>query len=320
MKKYALKKGSRLKTAKNLLLFWCLFIGLGAVAGSVGMFSDTTGKAMGMDAMLPYFQVLPFADILFQDFLFSGFALLIVNGLTNLTAAALILTKRKVGLNLGFIFGITLMLWISIQFYIFEPNFMDISYFIFGALQTAAGYASLIFYRQEKFQAEESDFDGISDYRSINNDTDVSDAKELVVYFSRMGYTEKIARQTADNLKADIYQIKSSERTSGTLGFWWCGRFGMHRWEMPIEPLDMDLSAYDHVTICTPIWVFNICAPVRSFCKATSGRIKSVDYMLIHYQNMKYGKAVCEMDSLLQVKGNLAASICCRQGIIKNVM
>lgn len=48
------------------------------------MLLDPSGRAMGMDAMLPYFQVLPFADVLFQDLTFSGIALLIVNGLTNL--------------------------------------------------------------------------------------------------------------------------------------------------------------------------------------------------------------------------------------------
>ena len=46
----------------------CLFIGVGAVAGSIGMFVDLSGNAIGMAAMLPYFQVLPFAEYLFQDF------------------------------------------------------------------------------------------------------------------------------------------------------------------------------------------------------------------------------------------------------------
>ena len=56
-----------------------LFIGIGAVAGATGMLVDPSGKAMGMAAMLPYFQVLPFAEYVFQDFVFSGIALLIVN-------------------------------------------------------------------------------------------------------------------------------------------------------------------------------------------------------------------------------------------------
>ena len=31
------------------------------------MLLDPSGRALGMDAMLPYFQVLPFADVLFTD-------------------------------------------------------------------------------------------------------------------------------------------------------------------------------------------------------------------------------------------------------------
>lgn len=75
-----MKQKSRFCTARRILIFWTLFIGLGAVAGALAMLLDPSGKSMGMDAMLPYFQVLPFADAVFQDFAFSGWALLIVNG------------------------------------------------------------------------------------------------------------------------------------------------------------------------------------------------------------------------------------------------
>ena len=75
-----MKQKSRFCTARRILLFWTLFIGLGAVAGALGMLLDPSGKSLGMDAILPYFQVLPFADVVFQDFTFSGWALLIVNG------------------------------------------------------------------------------------------------------------------------------------------------------------------------------------------------------------------------------------------------
>ena len=90
------------------------------------MLLDPSGKAMGMDAMLPYFQVLPLAEYLYQDSTFPGIALLIVNGLTNLTAAVLLLRKRKSVVVLGGVFGVTLMLWICIQFVIFPPNFMHL--------------------------------------------------------------------------------------------------------------------------------------------------------------------------------------------------
>lgn len=128
---------SRYQTARRILLFWTLFIGVGAAAGAAGMLLDPSGKAMGMDAMLPYFQVLPFADVLFRDLTFSGWALLVVNGLTNLTAASLLLAKKNAGITLGGLFGVTLMLWIRIQFYMFPPNFMSTIYFMFGFAQAA---------------------------------------------------------------------------------------------------------------------------------------------------------------------------------------
>ena len=92
---------SRSWVTGGILLFWTIFIGFGAVGGAAMMLYDPTGKAMGMDALLPCFQVLPFAEVLFQNYIFSGFALLIVNGLSNLTAAALLLAKKKSGVILG---------------------------------------------------------------------------------------------------------------------------------------------------------------------------------------------------------------------------
>ena len=130
------------QTARRWLIFWTLFIGIGAVGGGFSMIIDPSGKALHMDAMLPFFQVLPFSDMLFKDFLFSGFALLIVNGVTNLTAAVLLLKKKTLGVILGGIFGITLMLWICIQFYMFPPNFMSTLFFVFGICQAVTGYAA----------------------------------------------------------------------------------------------------------------------------------------------------------------------------------
>ncbi len=132
----------RYDTARRWLIFWTLFIGVGAVAGGLSMILDPSGKTLHMDGMLPYFQVLPFSRTLFQDFLFSGFALLIVNGLTSLTAAVLLLKRKRLGVILGGVFGVTLMLWICIQFYMFPLNFMSTAYFIFGLCQALTGYVA----------------------------------------------------------------------------------------------------------------------------------------------------------------------------------
>ncbi len=301
-----MKKHSRFKIARNFLIFWTLFIGIGAAAGASAMLIDPTGGLMGMNAMLPYFKALPFADVLFRDFVFSGIALIIVNGITNLTAAVLLFSEKKLGIILGGIFGVSLMLWICIQFYMFPPNFMSTAYFIFGLLQAITGYAAWVFRKQEEFVAD------ISDYPNIG-----TNPKRLVVFFSRMGYVRKKAYEEANRTGADVYEIKSAERTEGTPGFWWCGRFGMHRWEMPIEPIGIELSDYEHITICSPIWVFSLAAPVRAFCHAASGKIKEADYILVHHQKSAYKNAADEMDFILDIKHTELHSIQCRKGVYK---
>ena len=301
---------SRYEITRKWLIFWCLFIGIGAVAGGITMIAVPDGSVMGMSGMLPYFQVLPFADVLFQDFLFSGIALLIVNGLTNLTAAALLLARKKAGIILGGIFGVTLMLWICIQFYMFPANFMSTIYFIFGLIQALTGFAAYIFFKQESFaQMEKERLQGQDTDKGADGSSDT-----LIVYFSRMGYVRHYAYELKQKYGADIYEVKSTERTEGTLGFWWCGRFGMHRWQMPIEPLHVDLEKYDKVIICTPIWVFQLCAPMRSFCAQASGKVKNAEYVLVHHQKARYENACKEMDELLEIRHQKAYSICVRQG------
>ena len=303
-----MKQKSRYRIARRFLIFWTLFIGIGAVAGALAMLLDPSGRFMGMDAMLPYFQVLPFADRVFQNFTFSGWALLIVNGLTNLAAAGLLLLKRKSGTVLSGVFGLTLMLWICIQFYIFPPNFMSTSFFLFGAAQAATGYAARVFDKQEAFCVS------LTDYPNIG-----MNESRLVVFFSRMGYVRKIAYEEANRSGATVYEVKSTEQTDGTLGFWWCGRYGMHKWKMPIEPISVNLSGYDHVTICTPIWVFSLAAPMRSFCTKAVGKIKEVDYILVHHQGSSYENAADEMDRLLGLKCTGLRSVRCRKGQYKAV-
>lgn len=296
-------KKSRYRAARRLLLFWTLFVGIGAVGGAACMLLEPSGSLMQMQPLLPYLQRLPFGDVLFCDFVFSGWALLTVNGLTNLTAAALLLANRKAGALCGGIFGVTLMLWIGIQFYALPANFMSTAFFIIGAAQAATGYAAWVFWQQEHFTVDAADYPSIG-----------SDPRRLVVYFSRMGYTKKTAMELADRTGADLYEIRSTERTEGTLGFWWCGRYGMHGWDMPIEPITADLSAYDHVTVCTPIWVFRIAAPVRSFCRLAAGRIKEADYVLLHFNRCAYRSAAREMDSLLGLRRTALTSYCSRMG------
>lgn len=298
----------RYKTTRKFLIFWCLFVGIGALWGSINMFIDPTGKLLQMDTMLPYFQVLPFSDILFKNYIFSGIALLIVNSISNLVAAYLLIKNKKSGIILGTAFGLTLMLWIIIQFIIFPTNILSITYFVVGIIQLITGYMTYVFYTQEQFKFDQNE------YKNIGKNKDV-----LVVYFSRMGYTKKVAYEEAEKQKADILELKAKEKTENTSGFWWCGRYGMHKWRMPIYDIDVDLKAYKKVIIVSPIWVFNVSAPIREFCFKYSESINSVEYIFVHFMNTKFENVADEVDRILNKKREKFTSISLRLGKIKKV-
>ena len=254
----------RFKIFRGILLFWCLFIGVGALWGGIAMFIKPDGSLLQMDTLLPYFQVLPFADVLFQDYIFSGVMLILINGVTNIVASILIIRKKRAGFALGTIFGFTLMLWIILQFFLFPINALDIIFFTCGVLQLLCGYVALVSYNQVFFQFSESVYQNIGKNKRV-----------LVVYFSRMQFTKRIAYIKADKEGADIVELRTKERTEGTIGFWWCGRFGMHVWPMEIEPLDVDLNAYDKIIVVSPIWVFRMCGPIRDFVTKNQDILKS---------------------------------------------
>ena len=251
------------------------------------------GSLLRMQEMLPFFSVLPFSDVLFQDYIFSGIMLILVNGLSNMVAAVLILRNKRAGFVLGTIFGFTLMLWITIQFVIFPKNVLSTSYFIFGVLQLLCGYTALVSYNQVNFKFDESDYKNIS-----------STSKTLVVYFSRMKYTKRIAYVIADKEAAQIAGLKTNERTEGTLGFWWCGRFGMHKWAMETLPLGLDLSAFDKIILVTPVWVFRMCAPMRDFVIKNKDVLcqKEVEAVFNHFNPWLPKGAVKELTQYVPVK------------------
>ena len=282
----------KLKTHKGILLFFTLFVGIGALVGGICMLIKPDGTILHMENMLPYFEILPFSEVLFQDYIFSGIMLIIINGISNITATVLIFMNKKLGYVLGTIFGFTLMLWIIIQFVMFPMNALDIIYFTVGCLQLITGYMALVCFNQVNFKFN------AHDYKNINKDS-----KTLVVYFSRMNYTKKIAYEAANNENAYIVGLKTKERTKGILGFWWCGRFGMHKWSMETLPLEVDINNYEKIILVTPIWVFKMCAPMRDFVIKNKDVLinKKVDVIFNHFNPWLPKGAIKEIEKQISI-------------------
>lgn len=290
------------KISKIILIIICAFVGIGAVYGSICMFIDPTGRILKMDNLLPYFRVLPLSNIFFKNYIFSGISLLIVNGIPNICASILLLRENKKGILLGLILGFVLMLWITIQFIILPNNILSKTFFIIGLFQVVIGYATYVYYEQKQFKFN------IDNYRNINKNKDV-----LVIYFSRDGYTKKLAYEYANKIGAYIKEIKAKENINGILGFWWCGRFGMHKWGMKIENID-DINKYKEIVIASPVWVFSISAPVREFCYKYKNDINSVSYLLTHFMNNNFESVADELDKILGKKRKKYLSYCVRFG------
>ena len=283
----------RFKVFKVIVLVLSIFVGVGAYVGGIAMLIEPNGSILRMEAMLPYFQVLPFADILFQNYIFPGIALIIVNGISNTVASILMLRNKRIGYILGTLFGFTLMLWIIIQFVIFPMNALDIIYFTLGVLQLLTGYIALVSYNQVFFKFNENDYQDID-----------KESKTLVVYFSRKKFTKKIAYETANKEKAAIKELITKERTEGDLGFWWCGRFGMHAWPMETEPLDVELNAYNKIILVTPIWVFKMCSPMRDFINKNKDILKQKEVCVVfnHFNPWLPKGAIKEIEKSINIK------------------
>ena len=121
---------SRYNTVSKFLLFMNLFIGLGAVYGSTMMFLAPDGHLLKIETLLPYFKTLPLHEYLYQDYIFPGIALLLINGIPNLISSYFIIKKKEVGNIISMASGVLLNLWIVIQLVIFPSNFLSNSYFV----------------------------------------------------------------------------------------------------------------------------------------------------------------------------------------------
>lgn len=289
---------------KTILLILSLFIGINAVIGAICMFIDSTGGILRMEDTLIYLRVLPYGDILFQDYIFSGISLLLVNGITNIVGSILLIRGKSISYKLESIFGVMLMLWIIIQFIVLPINYLSIIFFILGIIQFVLGYICMVRYKQSLFYID------YSKYKNIGKDKD-----RVVIYFSREGYTKKIAYDIADSYGYDILEVNTIDKISGNLGFWWCGRFGLCKWGMKLKEY-YDLSKYKDVIICSPIWVFNISSPIRELLIYNKDKVSSVSYVITHFMNNNFKYVINDMDKILNTKRKKYISYTVRFGKI----
>lgn len=89
--------------------------------------------------------------------------------------------------------------------------------------------------------------------------------KILVVYYSRTGVTETVAKEIAKELKADIEAITDNVNRDGAIGYIKCGKEAMSKKVIDINPIKNNPDGYDLVVVGTPIWGWTMASPIKAF-------------------------------------------------------
>lgn len=87
----------------------------------------------------------------------------------------------------------------------------------------------------------------------------------LVAFHSRTGYTRRVAQALARALQADLEPIEPARMRRGLLGHLRCALEALGRVEPEIRPPAHDPAAYELLVIGTPVWMWRLASPVRTY-------------------------------------------------------
>lgn len=102
--------------------------------------------------------------------------------------------------------------------------------------------------------------------------------KILLVYYSRTGFTRKLAKDIAERCPCDVEEIQDVKERGGVMGYlrtvWeaWTGR------SPAIKGMTRDPAQYDMVVLGSPIWFSRIATPLRAYVKRRNQQFKNVAF------------------------------------------
>lgn len=103
--------------------------------------------------------------------------------------------------------------------------------------------------------------------------------KTLVVYYSRSGHTEQVAREIARRCGADLEPIvdEGIDR-SGPWGYLMSAWQALAGATPPIRRATRNPADYDVVVIGTPVWFWSLSAPVRTWLRRHARQLRRVAF------------------------------------------
>jgi flavodoxin len=101
-------------------------------------------------------------------------------------------------------------------------------------------------------------------------------AKFLVVYFSRTGYTRRVAEEVAAALGAELEALREPRDRKGFFNYMRSGREALTKRQAPIEPMVQDPAEFELVVLGTPVWAGHVSSPMRTYVAEHGRDFRSV--------------------------------------------
>lgn len=121
--------------------------------------------------------------------------------------------------------------------------------------------------------------------------------RPLVVYYSRTGHTRDVAQKISKYLKCDLEEIEDTKNRKGLLGYLFAGRDGTFKRLTVIRKIKKGPLRYDLVIIGTPVWAWNVSAPVRTYLLQNKESFKKVAFFCTH-ESPGASRVFAEMERL----------------------
>ena len=104
--------------------------------------------------------------------------------------------------------------------------------------------------------------------------------KSLVAYYSRTKITEKLAKDIAGKVNADIEEIKPKVNYQGKLGYARGGKHAISQKVIDLEDLQHNPEDYDVVYLGTPVWAGKAATPMFSYINQNADKFKEVRFFV----------------------------------------
>lgn len=126
--------------------------------------------------------------------------------------------------------------------------------------------------------------------------------KTLIVYYSRTGINEKMAKVLHDKIGGDLEKIISKTNFGGIIGWFRGGKEAMKKKESPIEPTKFNPKDYELTIILAPLWAGVVPPPIRSYVSQNRDNFGELAFVSVSGSGEGNKNAIADFEAQINKK------------------